>query len=300
MHVLPIHHAMLGAWTERHEAQLALPDAEARAPCARGADAMTWDLRIGDCLDPITGMASLADKSVDHVISDPPFEAEAHTLGRRVKRGRDNHGDKTGALAGIEASADGHNARAESLAFAPITEVQRIDAARQFGRLARRWVLVFCQIEAAMKWREALEAAGLVYKRTCIWAKPDGMPQLTGDRPGMGYETIVACHAPGRSTWNGGGRTSVFTCNKNESAAERSGHQTQKPLALMDMLIRLFTDRDELVLDPFAGSGSTAVSAIKAGRRFVGWEMNETYHATAMRRLVGVKEQTLLDWGTGT
>lgn len=45
-----------------------------------------WTLHGGDCLDPITGLASLADKSVDHVITDPPYEEEAHTLQRRVKR----------------------------------------------------------------------------------------------------------------------------------------------------------------------------------------------------------------------
>ena len=71
------------------------------------------------------------------------------------------------------------------------------------ARLARRWILVFCQIEAAMKWREALETGGAVYKRTCQWIKPDGKPQYSGDRPGIGYESIVACHAPGRSAWNG-------------------------------------------------------------------------------------------------
>jgi hypothetical protein len=51
------------------------------------------------------------------------------------------------------------------------------------ARLARRWILVFCQVEAAMKWRAALEAGGAVYKRTCQWIKPDGKPQYSGDRP---------------------------------------------------------------------------------------------------------------------
>lgn len=53
----------------------------------------------------------------------------------------------------------------------------------------------------------------LFYKRTCPWVKPDGKPQYSGDRPGIGYESIVACHAPGRSTWNGGGSHGVFIVN---------------------------------------------------------------------------------------
>ena len=128
------------------------------------------------------------------------------------------------------------------------------------ARLARSWILVFCQVEAAMKWRAALGGGGRCgYKRTCQWIKPDGKPQYSGDRPGNGYESIVACHAPGRSRWNGGGSHGVFIVNK--SGDPRTGHQTQKPLALMEKLVRLFSDRRELIVDPFAGSGTTGVAA---------------------------------------
>jgi site-specific DNA-methyltransferase (adenine-specific) len=150
-------------------------------------------------------------------------------------------------------------------------------------------VLVFCQVEAAMKWKMSLEDPGLVYRRTCIWVKPDGQPQISGDRPGMGYESIVAAHAPGRSTWNGGGTHGVFTVSKH--IAERSGHQTEKPIALMERLISLFTDPGDLILDPFAGSGTTGVAARRLGRRFVGWEMNPEYAAIARKRIGETKEQ---------
>jgi hypothetical protein len=156
-------------------------------------------------------------------------------------------------------------------------------------RLARRWNLVFCQVEGAMKWRAALEAGGAVYKRTCQWIKPDGKPQYSGDRPGIGYESIVACHAPGRTTWNGGGSHGVFIMNK--SGDPRTGHQTQKPLALMEQLVRLFSDQGELILDPFTGSGTTGVAAVRLGRRFVGWEMNPVYSEMARRRLAAAREQ---------
>jgi site-specific DNA-methyltransferase (adenine-specific) len=234
------------------------------------AEAPTWELHAGDCL---TGMASLPDASVDVVITDPPYEAEAHTAQRMVARA-------------------GGRLECEPIAFPPITEEQRTESARQMARLARRWILVFCQVEGAMKWRAALEAGGAVYKRTCQWIKPDGKPQYSGDRPGIGYESIVACHAPGRSTWNGGGSHGVFIVNK--SGDPRTGHQTQKPLALMELLVRLFSDYDELVLDPFSGSGSTGVAALRQGRRFVGWEMNPNYADVARRRLDSAREQLVL------
>jgi site-specific DNA-methyltransferase (adenine-specific) len=234
---------------------------------ADASDAPTWEVHEGDC---VAGMAALPDRTADVVITDPPYEAEAHTSQRLVAR-------------------SGGRLEVEPLTFPPITEELRVESARQMARLARRWILVFCQVEAAMKWRAALEASGAVYKRTCQWIKPDGKPQYSGDRPGIGYESIVACHAPGRSSWNGGGSHGVFIVNKGGD--ERTGHQTQKPLALMEVLVRLFSDRGELILDPFAGSGTTGVAAVRQGRRFLGWEMNPAYAAVTRRRLGNAREQ---------
>jgi site-specific DNA-methyltransferase (adenine-specific) len=230
-----------------------------------------WTLHQGDCL---AGLAELDDASVDVVITDPPYEAEANTSQRLVARA-------------------GGKLEVEPIAFPPITEAQRSASARHMARLARRWILVFCQVEAAMKWRVALEAGGAVYKRTCLWVKPDGKPQYSGDRPGIGYESIVVCHAPGRSRWNGGGSHGVFIVNKGGDP--RTGHQTQKPVALMELLVRLFSNPGELILDPFVGSGTTGVAAIRLGRRFLGWEMNFEYVAIAERRMAAAREQLELD-----
>lgn len=236
---------------------------------------MSYVLHLGDCLDPATGLASLADGSVDHVICDPPYEAEAHTLQRRVRRATADGGDRV--------------LEVEALDFAPMLEADRIAVAAQMARVARRWILVFCQAEAVAAWRDSLVAAGAVYKRSCVWVKPDGMPQLTGDRPAMGYESIVAAHAPGKSKWNGGGQHGVFVVNKNDS--DRSGHPTQKPDALMSKLVRLFTDTGETVCDPFAGSGTTGLAALRLGRNFIGWERDPRYHAIATKRLANAREQ---------
>ena len=99
----------------------------------------------------------------------------------------------------------------------------------------------------------ALEAGGAVYKRTCQWIKPDGKPQYSVDRPGIGYESIVACHAPGRSAWNGGGSHGVFIMNK--SGDPRTGDQTQKPLRLKEKLVRLFSDPPAPCVSLSAASG---------------------------------------------
>lgn len=213
-----------------------------------------------DCLSVLAGI-----DSVDHVITDPPYEAEAHTLQRRVKR-------------------EGGVLSVEPLDFAPMDESTREAVSAHLARVAGRWILVFCQIEAAPIWRSSLESSGAVYKRTCIWVKPDGMPQLTGDRPGMGYEGLLAMHARGRSRWNGGGRTGVWVVPKRDGAG-RNPHPTQKPEQLMSELITEFTDAGEVILDPFMGSGTTLVAAKRHGRRAIGIEQEERYCELAVDRL---------------
>lgn len=134
-----------------------------------------------------------------------------------------------------------------------------------------------------MKWSESLKAGGSPVKRIGVWVKPDGMPQFSGDRPAMGYESIVFAHRKGRSKWNGGGRSSVFVHNKGE--AVRTGHETQKPVRLLLELVELFTDPGEIILDPFCGSGTTGVACLRLGRRFIGIEKDPKYAAIASERL---------------
>lgn len=62
-------------------------------------------------------------------------------------------------------------------------------------------------------------------------------------------------------------------------------HPTQKPVECLKPLIETFSKPGDIVLDPFAGSGSTCVAARETGRRFFGIEMDETYHAAATNRL---------------
>jgi adenine-specific DNA-methyltransferase len=64
-------------------------------------------------------------------------------------------------------------------------------------------------------------------------------------------------------------------------------HPTQKPISVLTPLIEAFSQRQETVLDPFAGSGSTLLAAKMLGRNWLGAELDEKYHATALKRLAG-------------
>jgi len=62
-------------------------------------------------------------------------------------------------------------------------------------------------------------------------------------------------------------------------------HPTQKPVSALLPLIESFSAEGDLVLDPFCGSGSTLVAAHRLGRRFIGIELDPTYHELATRRI---------------
>ncbi len=68
-------------------------------------------------------------------------------------------------------------------------------------------------------------------------------------------------------------------------SARRVGHPAPFPVELPEHLIRLYTFKDDLVLDPFMGSGSALVAAARLGRRYVGYDLDEGYVAIARRRV---------------
>lgn len=229
-----------------------------------------WWVECADCLQVLP---TLPEKSVDHVITDPPYSELVHTKRSTMFAG-------TGGVA-----PDGLS-RATDLGFAHIEQRERMAVAAQFSRLVRRWVLEFCDLESTLEWIAANDSAHLDHVRVGVWVKPGCAPQFSGDRPGTGAEGVVVAHPSGRKRWNGGGSHAVWTHPiVVGSSPERTVHTTQKPLPLMVELVELFTDPDEVVADPFCGSGTTGVACLRLGRRFIGIEKSEKYAALARERL---------------
>lgn len=78
------------------------------------------------------------------------------------------------------------------------------------------------------------------------------------------------------------------------TAPARNHHPTVKPVNLMAYLCKLITPPDGLILDPFCGSGSTGVAAIREGFNFVGIELNGEYAEIAKRRIQHERNKTPL------
>lgn len=229
-------------------------------------------LYMGDCREVLD---SLTDP-VDHVFSDPPYEAVMQALHASVKLRRQDGGPQR-----------------QALTFDDITDLRGpfLDA---IARLNTGWLLAFCNVEGVAAWKEAIIARDLKFKTTCIWNKPDSTPKLNGQGPALSYECITTTWCgKGHSRWNGGGRRGVFTHPTNSS--DRHGaHPTEKPVSLMKEIVGLFSDAGQVVLDPFMGSGTTGVACANMGRRFIGIELQQEYFDIACRRIEGVYKQSRL------
>ena len=85
--------------------------------------------------------------------------------------------------------------------------------------------------------------------------------------------------------------TRIYTYNRVELLKDGTIHPTQKPLALIEKLINEFTKYGDLILDPFIGSGTTAVACHKLKRSYIGFELDKEYFNLANERLDTVKAQ---------
>jgi site-specific DNA-methyltransferase (adenine-specific) len=238
---------------------------------------------LADCLGP-EGLATLRDRSADVFLMDPPYSERVH---RRL---------------GKEGRKDGVASRA-ALTFGHLTPEVAQAVAREACRIARYWIVVFCDELSFGEWVFAIERAGGEYVRKGTWVKEDAMPQMSGDRPGAGTEEIVIAHAPrppksGRLRWNGGGKPATYRGNCQEPGVERF-HPAQKPLWLMEALVRDFTQPGATVIDPFAGAASTLVACKRLGRSGIGWEADPHWHAIATKRIDGTREQLRFFEGDG-
>lgn len=79
-------------------------------------------------------------------------------------------------------------------------------------------------------------------------------------------------------------------------SAKKIGHPAPFPEELPFRLIQLYSFKDDIILDPFIGSGTTAIAALKSGRKYVGYEINDEYISLAERRIKPYKAQTKISF----
>lgn len=134
-----------------------------------------------------------------------------------------------------------------------------------------------------------LEKLGFNVKNNIIWMKNNwSMGDLKGSYAGQ-YECILFCHK-GRRELNEveGRKRHADILQFDRIAPTRLKHSHQKPVELIELLIKKSSDVGDVVLDAFMGSGTTAVASVNTGRQFIGFELEEEYWEIANRRIEGL------------
>lgn len=204
----------------------------------------------GNCMDVLR---TIEPESVHAVITDPPYGI-AYQSARRIDK-------------------EVENDKAPFVWWLP----------EAFRVLDDPGVLIcFCRWDVQEAFKLAIEWAGFTVKAQIVWDRRDhGLGDLTG-APAPRHD--VAWFAT-KGSWKLPGKRphSVYTVAR--VAADKLIHPTEKPLPLMAQIVEAYTKKGDVVLDPFAGSGSTLLAAKQGGRHYIGIEIDAEYVEKIKQRL---------------
>jgi modification methylase len=263
--------------------------ASARAPRVSLKSVETDRVLIGDC---IAEMAKLPAESVDLVFADPPYNLQ---LQGDLKRPNDSR---------VDAVDDAWDKFSSFSAYDDFTRAWLIACRRVMKPNATLWVIG--SYHNIFRVGAMLQDAGFWILNDVVWRKSNPMPNFRGRRFTNAHETLIwAAREPGgrgytfnyealkagnddvqvRSDWT------IALCTGEERLKDANGkklHSTQKPEALLARVILASSRPNDLVLDPFCGSGTTGAVAKRLGRRFIGIERERAYAAAAQARIAAV------------
>ena len=243
---------------------------------------------VGDCIEEL---ARLPEASVDLVFADPPYNLQLANELYRPDNSRvdavDDDWDKFGSFAAYDAFCRDW-----------LSACRRV--LKPSGSL---WVIG--SYHNIFRVGTILQDFGFWVLNDVIWRKSNPMPNFRGRRFTNAHETLIwASMGPkARYTFNYEAMKALNEdlqmrsdwlfpiCSGGERLKQDCGrktHPTQKPEALLHRLILASSNAGDVVLDPFLGSGTTAVVAKRLGRHFVGIEREQAYAEAAQARLAAL------------
>jgi site-specific DNA-methyltransferase (cytosine-N4-specific) len=132
---------------------------------------------------------------------------------------------------------------------------------------------------------QALRDDGWYLRQEIIWSKGWASPGSAVDRPVTTHEQVfLLAKSPRYTTYGANAYGSVWEFPTNRGAA---GHHAAMPLDLAERCVSITTQSGDLVIDPFAGTGTTGVAALAMGRKCTLIELSDEHAATAIQRCVG-------------
>jgi site-specific DNA-methyltransferase (adenine-specific) len=222
----------------------------------------------GDCLEL---MKEIPDKSIDLVLTDPPYLINYFTN----YRGNKTHDFCTP----IEGDSDPQLI---------------IDCAKEFKRVLKdnTAAYIFCNQDKIDFFKQTFEQQ-LNLKNIIIWVKNNWTAGDLLAQYGKQYEMILYLNK-GRAIINGERYPDVWFFNR--VCGDEQLHQNQKPVGLLERMILSHSNKGDIILDPFLGSGTTAVACKRLNRNFIGIEKEPKYVEIALKRLEKVNNHKIDEW----
>lgn len=237
------------------------------------------DLRLGDCRDVL---ATLESESVDLVLTDPPYNVSGgkKDIDRRLW--------------------DSPKARRSSVIRQDFGEWDKFATVEDFKAFTQAWLtecyrilkpgatlyafFPFDDISDLKNWGKEV---GFKWLNAIAWRKLNPAPNFNNMSRYCHAIEAIGWFAKGKvSTFNGHGGLHNFIETPLCQGLERSEHPTQKPLAVIEPLIKVSSNPGDLICDPFGGSGTTAVAAMRLGRRAIVIERDPKYYRICEERLL--------------
>lgn len=150
----------------------------------------------------------------------------------------------------------------------------------ELSRISSGSIYIFCSTEQVSFLRGYLSDVSKMTTRLCIWEKTNPSPVNCQYIWMNGIETCVFARKSG-ATFNEHYKNSVWRF----PSGRRTFHPTQKPLELFEYIIKTSSNEGDLVLDPFSGSGTTAIAALKTNRNFFCIELDQEFADLSIQRI---------------
>ena len=238
--------------------------------------------------DSIESMRSLPDNSIDVIFADPPYNLQLKNDLSRPDSSKVN---------GVTEGWDRFKSFEEYDKFTKdwISEAQRI--LKPEGTI---WVIG--SYHNIFRVGNAMQNLGFWILNDIIWHKSNPMPNFKGTRFTNAHETIIWASKNHNSKYNFNYHAMkslnegiqmrsdwyIPICSGGERIKDSNGnkiHSTQKPEALLYRVLLSSSKKDDIILDPFFGTGTTGAVAKKLGRNFIGLEREDIYINAAKKRI---------------
>jgi site-specific DNA-methyltransferase (adenine-specific) len=148
-------------------------------------------------------------------------------------------------------------------------------------------MILFCGFEQQFEYIELARKYGLNNYINLVFRKDFSAQVLKANMKVVGNcEYGLILYRDKLPKFNNGGRM-IFNCfDWVRDSSTPKVHPTQKPVPLLERLIEIFTDKDDVIIDPCCGSGSTLLAAAQMGRRAYGFEIKKDFYKAAKEKVL--------------